>query len=91
MTHKIYVCKHNDDIIYTSLNEDETKNVCKDLIKKIAEKNLLISALVPETLIEKGINNILLNVLNISRDQVENEMENITEYTCSSRTLTEEH
>jgi len=72
------------------MNENETKNVCNDLTRKLAEKNLLISALVPETLIGKSINDILLNTLNISRDQIKNEIENINEYTCTTTTLTEE-
>lgn len=79
----IHVCKINDVVVFSSVSEDDCMIKCGRLIKSQAQRNLLIARSVPEELLGKNIENILIDTLGITEADIAAEMQNIENITCS--------
>jgi hypothetical protein len=83
----IHVCKIDDVIVFSSVSEEECRSKCTQLKRNQAQKNLLTRQSVPNSLLGKNIENILLRTLNISNRDVDEEVSKITNITCSDHVV----
>jgi hypothetical protein len=79
----VYFCKLDDVPIFCSLSEADCQLYRSDMIRLQAENTLLSKAAIPDSLINKGNNNMLLSTLGITNREILEQMESITNVTCS--------
>ena len=83
----IHVCRIDDIIVFSSVSEDECRFRCNQLVRNQAQKNLLLKRSVPEELLGKNIEGILINTLGITEEDVIKEMDNVGNVKCDERTI----